>query len=135
MRIRKSKRSSPEIPTAALSDIALLLLIFFIVTTEFLVQRTMTAELPAISDDQEEATEDLITVKVAEDVVFLNEQPIEDMLELSHQIAARIAGKTEPQDRAVIVDGRAEVRYERVVRAIDAIKRAGAIPTIMEIEE
>jgi len=121
-------------PLSALSDIALLLLIFFIVTTEFMVQRSIRAELPAITPDKEEASEDLITVVVQSDCVYLDEERL-TMSELAPYLAAKLADRVTVEERAVIVDARAEVRYERFVQAVNQIKRAGGIVTIMKVED
>jgi len=121
-------------PLSALSDIALLLLIFFIVTTEFMVQRSIRAELPAITPDKEEASEDLITVVVQPDCVYLDEERLA-MSELAPYLAAKLADRVTAEERAVIVDARAEVRYERFVQAVNQIKRAGGIVTIMKVED
>ncbi|MBS3762975.1 MAG: biopolymer transporter ExbD [Planctomycetes bacterium] len=134
MKVRRKDREAPEIPTAALSDIALLLLIFFIVTTEFLVQQTLPAELPAITPEKEEATEDPITVVVAKDFVYLNEERIE-LDQLASFLAARLAGKVKREERAVVIDGRTDVPYHRVAKAVNEVTRAGGIPTIMKVEE
>jgi biopolymer transport protein ExbD len=134
MKVRRKKKSAPEMPTSALSDIALLLLIFFIVTTEFLVQRSIPAELPAITPEKEEASEDLITVVVAEDFLYLDEERIH-MEELAPYLAAKLADRVSREERAIVLDARATVRYQRVVRAASAIKKAGGVITMMEVEE
>ena len=134
MKVRRKKRSAPEMPTSALSDIALLLLIFFIVTTEFLVQRSIPAELPAITPDQKEASEDLITVVVAEDFLYLDEERIH-MGELAPYLAAKLTNRVSREERAVVLDARASVRYQRVVEAAGQIKKAGGVITMMEVEE
>jgi biopolymer transport protein ExbD len=117
-----------------MSDIALLLLIFFVLTTQFIVQRSLQAELPAITPNKEEASEDLITVVVKDDFVYLDEERI-DLEELAPFLAAKLVDRTEPEDRAVILDGDAQVRYERMVLAANEIKRAGGIITVMKVEE
>jgi biopolymer transport protein ExbD len=117
-----------------MSDIALLLLIFFVLTTQFIVQRSLTAELPAITPDKQEAAEDLITVVVKEDFVYLDEERIQ-MDELAPYLAQKLADRTEPGKRAVVLDGDAAVRYERIAIAANEIKRAGGIVTIMKVEE
>ena len=132
--MRRKKRPLPEMPTSALSDIALLLLIFFIVTTEFVVQKSLQPELPAITPDKEEASEELITVVVAEDFVYLDEERIK-MADLAPFLAQKLAGKVTQEERAVVVDGRTEIPYGRVATAVNEIKRAGGVPVMMEVEE
>lgn len=134
MKVRRKKRSAPEMPTSALSDIALLLLIFFIVTTEFLVQRSIQPELPAITPDQEEASEDLITVVVAENHLYLDEERI-NMSDLAPYLAAKLSDRVSREERAVVLDARQSVRYQRVVDAASQIEQAGGVITLMQVEE
>ena len=134
MKTRHSRRHTPQIPLSAMSDIALLLLIFFVLTTHFIVQRAIKAELPAITEEKQQASEDLITVVVKDDFVYLDEERIK-IDELAPFLAAKLVGKTDPEDRAVILDGDEDVRYERIAWAANEIKRAGGIVTMMKVEE
>mgnify|MGYP006277897143 CR=1 FL=1 len=54
MRIRNRPRASGAIPDASMSDIAFLLLIFFLVTTTFEVQRGIAYKLPKKPDEDTE---------------------------------------------------------------------------------
>jgi len=54
MRIRKRPRASGDIPDASMSDIAFLLLIFFLVTTTFEVQKGISYKLPKKPSDETE---------------------------------------------------------------------------------
>jgi len=117
-----------------MSDIALLLLIFFIVTTQFLVQRSINPQLPSITPDKEKQTKELITVVVHEDCVFLDEERIQ-MEDLAPFLAAKLADKVTDEERSVAIDGHATVRYESVVTAMNEIIRAGGIPTVLKVEE
>lgn len=134
MKVRKTRDRQPQIPLSAMSDIALLLLIFFVVTTEFLVQRSVKAELPAITPEKEKASEDLIQVVVESGCVYLDDERLQ-LEDLAPFLAAKLADKVEEQDRAVILDAKADVLYDRVARAANEIKRAGGIITIMKVED
>jgi len=54
MRIRNRPRASGAIPDASMSDIAFLLLIFFLVTTTFEVQKGISYKLPKKADEETE---------------------------------------------------------------------------------
>jgi biopolymer transport protein ExbD len=54
MRIRNRPRASGAIPDASMSDIAFLLLIFFLVTTTFEVQKGISYKLPKKPDEETE---------------------------------------------------------------------------------
>jgi len=124
----------PGVPLASMSDIAMLLLIFFVLATQFLVQRKLNAELPSVTPDKEKASEKNITVLVEDEWIFLDEERLK-LDQLAPFLSAKLADKTKPEDRVVIVDGKPDVRYERVVWAINEVKRAGGIPTMMKVED
>jgi len=134
MKTRKRKRLGPQIPMSAMSDIAMLLLIFFVVTTQFLVQRAIQAELPAVTSEKDEASEDLVTVLLESEIVYLDDERI-SLDELSYYLSLKLADKVEVQERAVILDARDDVSTQRFVDACSAIELAGGIPTIMKVED
>jgi len=118
---------------SAMSDIALLLLIFFVVTTQFLQQRSVKAEIPAIDPEKEE--EELPTkVVVSEGSVLLDGEEI-SLEQLAPFLASKLADKTAPEDRAVILDGRDTVRFERLIETLVEIKRAGGIVIFHDDEQ
>ncbi|HUS57314.1 MAG TPA: biopolymer transporter ExbD [Planctomycetota bacterium] len=134
MRVRKKVRSAPGVPLASMSDIAMLLLIFFVLATQFLIQRALQAELPSVTSEKEKVQEKNITVFVEEQWVRLDEEQIA-MEKLAPYLATKLADKTKAEERVVIVDGTPDVFYERVVWAINEIVRAGGIPTMMKVSE
>jgi len=131
---RSRRRSTPEVPLCSMSDIAMLLLIFFIVTTSFVIQRSLFSELPSVTPEKEKATPETLTVLVDEEFVYLNEERIK-MNELAPFLAMRLADKVKLEDKAVVLDGKPTVRYERVAWAANEIKRAGGIVTMMKVED
>ena len=133
MKVPKRTRRGPEIPLASMSDLAMLLLIFFIVTTQFLIQRAIQAELPSITHEKKE-TDEMITVVVEVETVYLDEERMK-LEDLAHNLATKLADKVTPEDRAVIVDATETVRWERVATAVNEVKRAGGIPTMMKVED
>jgi biopolymer transport protein ExbD len=50
-KFKKNVRAKAEIPTASMSDIAFLLLIFFMITTKFVAGKGLTVNLPKVSSE------------------------------------------------------------------------------------
>jgi biopolymer transport protein ExbD len=117
-----------------MSDIAMLLLIFFVLTTQFITSRSLQPELPAITAEKQDASDDLITVVVKPDFVYLDAERIK-MDELAPYLAAKLANRTDPEKRAVVLDGDVAVRYELIAQAANEIVRAGGTVTMMKVEE
>lgn len=89
MRIRNKPRASGAIPDASMSDIAFLLLIFFLVTTTFEVQKGISYKLPKKPDETteevviDEANRLVMTIKqwgAHEYVVLIDQAPAEGPL-------------------------------------------------------
>jgi biopolymer transport protein ExbD len=121
-----------------MSDIALLLLIFFVITTQFLVQRSLEVELPSITPEKDQETKKLITVYVKGDAVLLDMGGGEERVtvdQVAPYLSARLIDATRPEDRAVILDGESGVRFELMARVLNEIKRAGGIVTMLRMEE
>lgn len=119
---------------SAMSDIAMLLLIFFVVTTQFLVQRSIKAELPAVTAEEDEASDEMITVLVEPEGVYLDDERIR-MDELTYLLAMKLESKVDAQDRAIILDAHDDVPTQSFVDACAAIELAGGIPVIMKVED
>jgi len=134
MKVSRRRRNEPQIPLSAMSDIALLLLIFFIVTTQFLVQRALNPQLPSMTHEKDKQSKELITVMVHNDCVFLDEERIQ-MEDLAPFLAAKLADRVTDEERSVAVDGPPDIRYENVVTAMNEVLKAGGIPTVIKVEE
>ena len=104
-----------------LVDIALVLLIIFIVTSSILVKASINADLPAAASAEEVLPDSVSVVLDRTGALFLNGEPVTpDGLQVS--LRAEIAEN--PDARALIAaDG--GLLYERVVEIIDIVRLAG----------
>ncbi|MFH1681464.1 MAG: biopolymer transporter ExbD [Candidatus Eisenbacteria bacterium] len=66
MKLRKKSKGDPEIPNASMSDVAFLLLIFFLVTTIFNVEKGLDIVLPNLGTSPKRiAKKNLCEIKIA----------------------------------------------------------------------
>ena len=107
---RKSKTSS-EVPTSSLADIAFLLLIFFMVTTVFQADRDRPIEWPEAESAEkiDEKTKNILNIWMQRDgLIFINDQlvPMED-------VSTIVAPLYAASDRALVISirGDREVPY------------------------
>ena len=78
MRLKRSKRSlAAIIPTASMADIAFLLIIFFMVTTAYSLDRT-AMELPT-TEQQEQTAKGAAIISITEDETFRFSEGKEDV--------------------------------------------------------
>lgn len=119
---RKRPRYGVQAPLTSLIDIVFLLLIYFLLTTNFLTEEGIRVQLPqAVSTVQQEDQELIVTLSPDGDV-YLGAKAVslEDLLVIVHQ---RL--EADPQTAVVLKADRTLV-LDRVVQVMDTIKAAGA---------
>jgi len=124
-----------DIPMAAMPDIAFLLLIFFMVSTTFLVSQSLEVELPAYSQEQRKERAKRVTVSLAEDslrVKYGTEGQNIEMWELEGYVRNALASAEDASERVVLLDVHDDCPYDRVVETFDAIRSAGGYVSLVE---
>jgi biopolymer transport protein ExbD len=131
----RKKPTTGELPMAAMPDIAFLLLIFFMVSTTFLVSRTLEVELPAYSKQRTREKTKRVSVFLAADslrVKYGDEAQNLDMRELEGYVRNVLASAEEASERVVLLEVHDECPYDRVVEVFDAIRAAGGYVSLVE---
>lgn len=140
MRIRRGHLVSAAIPTASMADIAFLLIIFFMVTTKFDVDRTQVS-LPVSSyrEDLPKGSAFVVIHKYEDGTFgykFSNGEDmsieIPDLTGLSAQVSATTASK--PGLPYVIKAG-GGTPYRLIDEAMDMLRRAGVETVILLTEQ
>ncbi|MFT5128470.1 MAG: biopolymer transport protein ExbD [Rhodothermales bacterium] len=132
----RKKRDAPEIDVGAFSDIAFLLIIFFILTTTFEKFVGNTVEIPA--GQQGEASEDKQTTVVltADRIHFNDEASTISIAELQLKLnALDLGAKDDSMQKMVLVEATETVAYDTYFNVINAIGVAGGVLAIMETED
>ena len=125
MRIHAGKRQVPLIPTASMADIAFLLIIFFMVTITFEVDKTQVTlpdtqlrfEVPKKSTYISVTKNGTIQVSTGEEISVVVPGP-EDVLSFAASVVA-----ADPQ-KVFVIKADEAVRYQIIDRVIDALKQA-----------
>ncbi|MBM4040945.1 MAG: biopolymer transporter ExbD [Planctomycetes bacterium] len=120
-----------DIPVSSFSDIAFLLIIFFILTTTLVATRGLLTEFPAgeRSEKQEKKT---TTVALRDGKLMLNDAEL-DLPKLRRELAALKLHTRSGDDRVVILESAGRVEYQDYFAAMAAITQAGG--TICIIRE
>jgi biopolymer transport protein ExbD len=131
LRKRKRQQASKEISMASTSDVAFLLLIFFIVTTIFAAEQGLIMVLPAKQKDSTTIRvkqSNVATLKVQQDdSVTLDGKPIE----INH-IKERLSGN----DKLVIVlEIHPDADYGRMIACLDELRLARATRVSLKTTE
>ncbi len=119
-----------EINITPFTDVVLVLLIIFMVTTPLFVQSAIKIKLPK-SVSSESQTDKNIKIKIsAEGAVMLNEKEV-SFEALGQKLTARIINNP---DLVVVIDADKQLQYDKVIRVLDISKKAGAKRLALGVE-
>ncbi len=124
MLVHKKKKTPYKIqaPLTSLIDIVFMLLIYFLLTTNFMVDEGITIKLPQARAGAPQITKE-ITIYVDQDgLAYLANQQI-PLDQLFTKLKEQIAGQ---KDRLVVVKADRTVMLNKVVKVMDIAKAAGA---------
>jgi len=122
MQFRRPRSLSTRLDATPMADTVFLLLIFFMLSTSFVVQPGIQVRLPKAITSEIQLKKDLMLTITAENILFLNEQPI-TLEELGEALQAAFAQR---KDRVLIIKADQEVKHGLVVYAMDIAKLNGA---------
>lgn len=132
---RKEKREL-EIPTDSVSDIAFLLIIFFILTTTLNKLTGFTAELPsaAASQQQSKSESKTPTVQLAGGKLLFDEKEVSLATLRDRLLDLRLANR-QGEERIVMLEAAGKVDYQTYYEVMAAISTAGGVVAIVEEDE
>lgn len=108
--------------TISLTDIVLLLLIFFLLSSTFVIQPGIKVKLPkAVSTRAEERGNIYVTI-TSDERIFLNDEQVNEG-ELGAKLRILLASE---EEKAVVIRGDKDLTLERAISVVDIAKLAGA---------
>jgi len=132
---RRLVQDDEAVPMASMADIAFLLIIFFMVTSVFSVDRGLLIELPQTAVQESVDLREIVLTISAEGNVVADGKSI-GLAELGPYVGA--ARRHNPR-RPVVVRSDRRVEYGRVADVMDELLQAGvrdvALPTAAETEK
>ncbi|MCF7859324.1 MAG: biopolymer transporter ExbD [Candidatus Cloacimonetes bacterium] len=129
--LRRKRKDLGGIPTASMSDVAFLLLVFFLSTTKFDIKKGLGIVLPAASDGTQKKVklkdENLTKIWIDQDGnITMKSGDVEravPMIELQ-KIINKIV--TENPDMVISLKTDRKSKYQYMVKALDKLQAAGA---------
>lgn len=119
---RKKKPYTIQVPLTSLIDIVFMLLIFFLLTTNFLVDEGITVKLPQAKASAPQTQQEITVYVDRQGKTYIGDQQLPLNL-LFKQLKKRIGGQADP---LVVVKADRGVILNKVVRVMDLAKAAGA---------
>ena len=127
MNIGHSKRKAePHIPFIALADIAWQIIIFFLVASSFANKNALNVDLPSASKDKATSKSEALTVIAGESILQLNDKAVE-LADLQETLARKLEGKTDDQERAVVIVYKDDLTFQRNADILYAVQKANGI--------
>lgn len=113
----------PTVMIIPMIDIMLFLLVFFMVSTIFMVQsNTIRVNLPAASSTQRDTRPNIVPVAVASDGTIQYRQETIPLRDLPSRVKESL---TEDAETVFVLRGDRKAAYEDVVAVLDILKKSG----------
>ena len=133
MLFRKRERQFYQLqaPVASLIDIVFLLLIYFLLTTNFMVDEGIKIKLPKANATSPQTQKEITIVVDKQGKAFLENQEV-PLNELFTVLKERLQGK---QDGLVVIKADRAIILNKAVRVMDVAKAAGAGRLVLATEK
>jgi biopolymer transport protein ExbD len=133
MQIQRKKRPLSEINVGAFSDIAFLLIIFFILTSTFVRPAGRMMDVPSGTSEQSETEQKQLSIDLRKDEIYLGEEPTNLTLAALRLRLAEAELPTKPDaQRMVLLESHGKVPYERYFQVVTAISKAGGVLALLD---
>ncbi|MHB9154475.1 MAG: ExbD/TolR family protein, partial [Endomicrobiales bacterium] len=119
-----------EINITPFTDVVLVLLIIFMVTTPLLLQPGIKVQLPRAKAAETDTDKTMNVLVDARGDIYLDKKKVA-LEELKREISLKLMHRPE---LAVVVKGDKDVRYDMVIQVIDAAKQAGVKKFALAVE-
>ncbi len=135
MKIGARERGEVRVPTDSLSDVAFLLIIFFILTTSLRQITGVKADLPAAERGAPQQVEKTPTVQLRGEELRFNDQLMDLATFRDRLRELDLPSRPREEDRIVVVETSGRVSYQRYFETLAAISGAGGIVGLLTEEE
>jgi biopolymer transport protein ExbD len=130
---QEKKHRSGGIPTDSFSDIAFLLIVYFMVATTLVKVKTITADLPAGEKSTQAQSDKTPIINLRGSEIFFNDKPVK-MAELDERLAALELADQNPDKRVIMLESAKGTPYENYFQALGSISINGGVVALVEEE-
>ena len=127
MKLRKARRVAPAVPLASMGDIAFLLTIFFILTSNFAKDDTRNIKPPTARELAQMENQNVSISIDADGGIFFNGRPVGSAATVEAGVAGFLAGKKDAKDRMVVFRCDQGVDKKVFEPVLAAISKAGGV--------
>ncbi len=135
MRRARKDKPSADIDLTSFSDLAFLLIVFFVLTTTFIRPQGAALSIPSKTEDPDDAPqEEIPTVYLYPDRVIFENRPT-TLEAVRKSLFDMKLHEREETDRVIILEPSPDVVFEHYFRVVTAIAEAGGILAIVEPQD
>lgn len=121
MRFRRRLQPNARPDLVPMIDVVFQLVVFFMVSSTFVVTPGLNLDLPAATASEPVAMTNVVVSVVAEDEVYLNRDRF-----TIEQLNTEVARLVETEQLAgVVIEGDSGARYELMIRVLDILRQNG----------
>lgn len=131
---KEKKNRDLAIPTDSFSDIAFLLIIYFLVATTLIKVNSISADLPSGEKSTQSQPDKTPIINLRGVEVFFNDKKT-SMDELNERLAALELAKQAGEKRVIMLESAQGTPYESYFQALAAISANGGVVAIVENEK
>tara|TARA_B100000809_G_C15053518_1_gene499809 strand:+ start:686 stop:1102 length:417 start_codon:yes stop_codon:yes gene_type:complete len=135
MKLQRKKRRESEVDVSSFSDVAFLLIIFFILTTTFKVIGGQELNIPS-GEDGESKDQKQLTISLTGKEIFYGEDSKSSLTlrQLRVQLGDEELRTKKEEQRMVVLESDENVVYQRYYNVMLAIRDADGIVALIERE-
>lgn len=131
MKINRSKREESETPASAMSDIAFLLIVFFMVIASFSLKEGFIMQLPEKDKVLKKASESILKVKIVKEDIFVSGEKTD-----KNDLRQTLMLKKQEGKKQVILEISSNTLYKDVIFVLDTFSKLKILDFSMKkIEE
>ena len=131
MKFNMSNKPLSMFSFSSLTDIVMLLLIFFLLTSQFVIYTGVKVKLPGAKNNEQSIPSKLIVTVTADDRIYVGNEEIS-----LEALAGKLSSANkEILEQNLIIRSDKDVKIERVINVIDAAKGIGIQKFTIETEK
>lgn len=131
---KEKKHRTGEIPTGSFSDIAFLLIIYFLVATTLVKVQSVTADLPTGEKQADAQVDKTPVVNLRGTEIFFSDKKV-SVENFNARLAALKLAEQPPENRVIMLESTKDTPYEVYFQALAAISSNDGVVAIVEEEE
>lgn len=127
---RKKTKIMADINITPLTDVVMVLLVIFMVTTPLMMQEALKIKLPTATTAEPQVEQTTTVTVTAKGEIYLNKAQV-SIEDLKGLLASRMASSP---DKTVVIKADKGIMYGLVVNVLDTAKEAGALKLAIATE-